>query len=270
MKRGFVDCPDGQIHYVTEGSGPPVVLLHSSPHSWNQYFTVLPMFAEHFQVVAMDTMGYGDSSRPNPPYTELAQYAQAVAWLIEGLGFDRAHVVGHLTGSEIATEVGAGHGDRLDRLVLSEVFNWDTPTRRAVHERIHTSYEFKPDGSHLTKMWERYARRIEMFGMEHMERMFFNLYRVNRGEQPAVYGGMGWDGSAPWNMCRYPLWDRVGLITAPTLLLHSENSDLRRIQPKLAGAIVNSTTGSYKSSNMSGPLEYPEDWSGKIIDFLKS
>ena len=55
MRRGFVDSPDGQIHYVVEGAGPPVVLLHPSPHSWNFYTYTIPVLAEQFQVIAMDT-----------------------------------------------------------------------------------------------------------------------------------------------------------------------------------------------------------------------
>jgi hypothetical protein len=30
MKRGYVDTPEGQVHYRTEGSGEPVLLLHKA------------------------------------------------------------------------------------------------------------------------------------------------------------------------------------------------------------------------------------------------
>ncbi len=140
MRRGFVDTPDGQIHYLEEGSGDPVVLLHPSPHSSNFFYHTIPVLSPHLRVIAMDSMGYGDSDRPSPPYTEMIQYARSVTWLLDGLGIEKAHIVGFLTGAEVATEVGAAFPDRVNKLVLSEVFNWNTDSRRAVHQKLHFAF----------------------------------------------------------------------------------------------------------------------------------
>ncbi|GIW09463.1 MAG: epoxide hydrolase [Dehalococcoidia bacterium] len=268
MRRGFVDTPDGQVHYVTEGSGEPVVLLHPSPHSWNFFWHTIPVLAERFRVIAMDTMGYGDSDRPNPPYTEMIQYARSVTWLLDGLGLERAHLVGHLTGAEIATEVAAAFPERVGRLVLSEVFNWNTESRRAVHERLHWWVPPSADGSHLLALWNRHASRVDQIGLDTLERFFLNLYKVNVGEQPTVYGTMGWDGAAPWVMCRYPFWERVVLIEAPTLVLHGEDGDLVRANPTVVARMKNAIGRLYPKENRIGPLAPRSAWSMLVRDFL--
>lgn len=268
IRRGFVDSPDGQIHYVTSGSGDPVIFLHPSPHSWNFFTRAIPVIAQRFQFIGMDTMGYGDSARPPKPYTEMIEYARSVTWLMDGLGLEKASVVGHLTGSEIATEVGAAFPERVDKLVLSEVFNWDKPSRRAVHENIHRIVEAKPDGSHLLEMWNKYANRGAM-NLETVQLLFLNLYKVNLGPQPVeTYGHMGWDGSAPWVMCHYPFWDRVGLIKAPTLVLHAEAGELLRIQSKMLEKIERSKGKLCPSSNRGGPLDHDSAWSHIVTEYL--
>jgi len=57
VHRRYLDTPDGQIHYVTAGSGRPVLLLHQTPRSWDEYRDVIPILARERRVVALDTIG---------------------------------------------------------------------------------------------------------------------------------------------------------------------------------------------------------------------
>lgn len=270
VHRGFVDSPAGQIHYVTTGAGKPVIFLHPSPFSWNYFADAAPLVANAgLQFIGMDTMGYGDSERPDPPFETIGQFAQAVVALMDGLGLEQAAVAGHQTGSVIAHEVGAGWPERVQALVLSEVFNWNTPARRALHEQRHVVFPPAADGSHLLRIWDRHAAyALEVGGVPLAERFFFNQYRVNRGDQPAAYGPMGWDGAAPWAMCRYELWDRSALIAAPTLILHGTKSDLRRVQERLTQIVRRSRAALYDSKSIGGPLDNLAGWTGAVVDFV--
>ncbi|MFN8532738.1 MAG: alpha/beta fold hydrolase [Dehalococcoidia bacterium] len=268
MRRGFVDTPDGQIHYLEEGSGDPVVLLHPSPHSSNFFYHTIPVLSPHLRVIAMDSMGYGDSDRPSPPYTEMIQYARSVTWLLDGLGIEKAHIVGFLTGAEVATEVGAAFPDRVNKLVLSEVFNWNTDSRRAVHQKLHFAFPPSEDGAFLLSLWNRHSQRIDLIGMDMALRLFLNQFKVNLWDQPEQYGTMGWDGAAPWVMCRYPFWDRVVLIDAPTLVLHNEAGDLVRANPMIAERMKNATAKLGSKENRAGPMEPNSEWAHLVCDFL--
>ena len=75
MKRGYIDIPEGQIHYRTAGSGEPLLLLHRSPSSSEEFGDVIPILARDYWVVAMDTPGYGNSDDP-PRVYEIADYAR--------------------------------------------------------------------------------------------------------------------------------------------------------------------------------------------------
>ena len=60
MKRGFADTSHGQIHYLTEGSGEPLLMLHMTPTSSQEFALVIPILAKKYWGIAMDTLGYGD------------------------------------------------------------------------------------------------------------------------------------------------------------------------------------------------------------------
>ena len=61
VERSFIVTPSGRIHIASTGSGAPVLLLHQTPRSWDEFRDVLPLLGRHYRVIAMDTVGYGDS-----------------------------------------------------------------------------------------------------------------------------------------------------------------------------------------------------------------
>lgn len=89
-----------QLHYVTQGSGELVLLLHGFPEFWYSWRFQIPALARHFKVVAPDLRGYNDSDKPASGY-DLDTLAQDVMGLIRSLGFTKAHIVGHGWGGMI-------------------------------------------------------------------------------------------------------------------------------------------------------------------------
>ena len=94
MKRGYVDTADGQIHYVTEGSGNPLLLLHMSPRSWTLYRRMIPLLSSIRRVIAMDTLGFGNSDPIPSNYREISDYAQNVAHFLDALGIEKTDIWG--------------------------------------------------------------------------------------------------------------------------------------------------------------------------------
>jgi len=64
MKRAFIDTPEGQIHFRTEGRGEPVLLLHKASLSSEEYKEMIPILAKNYRVIAIDVLGCGDSDQP--------------------------------------------------------------------------------------------------------------------------------------------------------------------------------------------------------------
>jgi pimeloyl-ACP methyl ester carboxylesterase/membrane protein DedA with SNARE-associated domain len=81
--------------------GPVVVLLHGSPGRKEDFATVVPELAKHYQVIVPDLPGFGSSERDIPDYSFRA-HARYVLELLDGLGIDDAHVVGFSMGGGVA------------------------------------------------------------------------------------------------------------------------------------------------------------------------
>ncbi|MBV9120581.1 MAG: alpha/beta fold hydrolase, partial [Chloroflexi bacterium] len=153
IRRGFADVEDLQIHYAECGQGQAVLLLHQTPRSWEEFRDVLPLLGKHFRAIAMDTAGFGDSSKPQWSGT-IAAYARIVAGLLGALGIDRAHVVGHHTGGVIAVELAAGYPGLVDKLVLSSAPLIDAEYHRMRAERpAPDNVKHDAHGQHLLDLW---------------------------------------------------------------------------------------------------------------------
>jgi pimeloyl-ACP methyl ester carboxylesterase len=109
-----------RLHWVEQGEGPLVILLHGFPEFWWGWRRQIPALAEAgFRVVAPDLRGYNDSEKPKG----VAAYrtsivVEDVAALARHLGAERAHVVGHDWGGVIAWHVGMRHPEMVDRLAI--------------------------------------------------------------------------------------------------------------------------------------------------------
>ncbi len=267
LRRGFVQCPDGNIEYFEMGAGEPLVMLHATPSSCMAYRDIAPMLAGEFRVIAMSTMGYGQSDRPDPPYTTLREFARAVTWLLDGLGIERTSLYGTHTGSEIAAVTAAEFPERVDKLALEEVFNWGTPSRRAVHERIHRYFEARTDGSHLVDLWNKVGGTRPGMDMRRVTERFINNLIVNEGE--TAYGNMGWEGAGPYAMCHHDMWESTPRIQAPTLVIHGTTSELGRSHEKFLATIPRSRGVRIPSQGNFNAGQAPDIWADELRAFLR-
>jgi haloacetate dehalogenase len=123
---GFSDARaevNGQtIAYSVGGEGPPVLLLHGFPQTRMMWHDVAPRLAEHFTVVAADLRGYGDSSKPDgtEPY-RFAHMAADQRALMQHLGFDRFHLVGHDRGGRTAHRLALEAPDAVQSLTVMDI-----------------------------------------------------------------------------------------------------------------------------------------------------
>jgi len=160
LRHHFTDSPWGQLHYVEDGdpSAPLVLLLHQSPRSWDEYRDVIPLLADRFHVVAMDTLGFGWSAQPEEFATveRFAAAARLVVLAMQQHPGQKAHVVGHHTGGVVGIELAAAHPELVQSLVLSGVPWVDAPRRALTEHRTPIDWvEPSADGSHLLRLWQK-------------------------------------------------------------------------------------------------------------------
>lgn len=123
MEYHFAELGDVRLHYVEEGEGPLVVLLHGFPEFWYGWRFQIPALAEAgFRVVAPDMRGYNLSSKPEGVKAyDLDVLAQDVHDLIRERGAERAFVAGHDWGAAVASWVAMKHPEVVDRLAILNV-----------------------------------------------------------------------------------------------------------------------------------------------------
>ncbi len=117
--------PDGgRLACEVRGAGPPLLLVAGLGGVGSFWDAVVPVFEQRFTVVRHDHRGTGGSSIERIDYS-IDQMAGDVLALMDHLGIDRAHYVGHSTGGAIGQALALDHPGRLDRLVLSAT--WPAP-----------------------------------------------------------------------------------------------------------------------------------------------
>jgi pimeloyl-ACP methyl ester carboxylesterase len=119
VEHRFVEANGIRMHVAESGSpdAPAVLLLHGWPQHWYMWRRVMKDLAGDYRLLAPDLRGFGWTEAPGHGYDGETFAADQVA-LLDGLGLDRAHVVGHDWGGWTAILLGILHADRVDRMVV--------------------------------------------------------------------------------------------------------------------------------------------------------
>src|SRR2546422_10152270 len=82
-----------ELHYLTAGRGPAVILLHGYAETSRMWRPIIPLLAEKFTVIAPDLPGIGESSIPADKI-DMISSARQIHDLVRSLKLDKARVVG--------------------------------------------------------------------------------------------------------------------------------------------------------------------------------
>ena len=95
------------VRYTRTGSGAPLVLLHGIGMSRRAWDPVIPLLARHFDVIAVDLPGFGESRLPGDGRCDAGSLATAVGELLDELGVDEPFLAGNSLGGWVALELAA-------------------------------------------------------------------------------------------------------------------------------------------------------------------
>lgn len=147
---GYADVNGLHMYYELHGQGSPLVLLHGGMLTIDLNFAgLIPTLSAKHQVVGVEMQGHGrtaDIARPITP----AALADDIVALLDHLGIDRAHVLGHSLGAAVALELAVSHPDRVRSVVpISASVRADgmhedlrDPSRYATSTRLPTEQDF--------------------------------------------------------------------------------------------------------------------------------
>jgi len=147
------------VAYLEEGDGEPLVLLHGCPFHGYEWREAIPRLATRFRVIAPDLLGLGDTEVSLADDYRLPRDADMICGLLDALGIDQAHVVGHDHGGATCLLLMEGAPERLRSVVLTNIEAYDAwPSGE---ERIYLKLIVNPVTSPLiwAVLHSRWVRR---------------------------------------------------------------------------------------------------------------
>lgn len=117
--HNFVDTNGIRMHYVEQGDGFPVLLLHGFPELWYSWRHQIPALAKAgFRVIVPDLRGYGESDKPYEVEAYDIQHLVAdLVGLLDALGIDKTVIAGHDWGGIIIWQFALMHPERVERVI---------------------------------------------------------------------------------------------------------------------------------------------------------
>jgi haloalkane dehalogenase len=141
----FLDLGVGRLHYVDEGSGPPIVMVHGQP----------------------DLLGFGLSDKPQDWAYRAPQHAACVARLIEHLGLRDVTLLVHDWGGPIGLSYAIDRPDNVARVVLLNTWMWSLD--REWVARLFSGALGSAAGRWATRRFDLFVRQLMKRALHHLE-----------------------------------------------------------------------------------------------------
>ena len=262
MKSGYLDVPDGRIHYRATGSGDPLLLLPPNASSSEAFSQVMALLAGRCYAVALDFPGYGGSPPPAEPYRDIVDYALSAFHVLDALGIQRASVIGDHTGATVAVEMAASSPGRVDRLVLFGCPYWKDEAARLKAQQgpLFRPTEVQGDGSHIANVWAHYERQLQGAPPEDIQRAVVDalLSQLSpcRGQE------------AHYALLRYDTPARLPMVQSPTLVLTAPGDGFFRWAGEVEERLPRAKVQVIPDTNGHASRLRPREFADAVVEFL--
>lgn len=248
--------------------GPVVLLLHGFPQTSWCWRGVWPSLVEAgYRVVAPDQRGYSPGARPDgiEPYTMAHLVADAVG-VLDAVGAERAHVVGHDWGAAVTWQVAARHPDRVRTMTALSV-----PHPLAFADALRTDPDQRQRSQYMKDWHDPEVETALLDGG--LEQVFGGIPTVDGAHYLAVLREPGVLTRALNYYRAASKADLQGLgpITAPTL--HVWSDDDAALGPVATQATATHVEGPYRLVVLHGvshwiPEQVPDEVAGLLLEHL--
>lgn len=121
-KHNFISTNGLRLHYVSQGSGKLMLMLHGFPEFWYSWRYQIEEFSSDYHTVAVDLRGYNDSDKPQgiEAYC-MSELIADVKGLIQGLGYEDCILVAHDWGGAIAWNFADAYPEMVEKLIILNI-----------------------------------------------------------------------------------------------------------------------------------------------------
>ena len=152
---------DIQLHYIEQGQGQPLILLHGNGESCDYFEHQIPYFSKDYRVIAIDTRGHGKSPRGEKPFT-IKQFAEDLHDFMDEKGIGKAILLGFSDGGNIALEFALKYPEQVERLVLNGANLFPSGVKPLYQWPIEVGYRI---AKLFSKKSEQAKQNAEMLGL---------------------------------------------------------------------------------------------------------
>jgi len=253
-----IQVRDTSLYYETAGSGLPVLLLHGLGSSTRDWQLQVPVFAQKYQVVMVDSRGHGRSAKPHGRYS-VPQFTADIIAFMEALHIIPAHVLGLSMGGMIAFQMAVDRPELLRSMVI-----------------VNSYPELVPHSLSDYITWYRRHAIVQLMGMKRMgeylggvlfpephqgelrqtiaQRWLENDKRAYLASTRALFG---------WSMAA-----RLGDIRCPTLIIAADQ-DYTPVAQKVeyTAKIPGAKLVVIPNSRHATPIDQPELFNRTVLEF---
>lgn len=157
-RRAFVRTRFGAVHYWSAGRGQPLLLLHQSAQSSDEFLGMLAHLRDSHTVIALDLPGHGASDSTDHELG-VNEYCEAVISVLDAADVEQAHLLGHHGGCMLAVNIANEYPGRVGKLILSGGGIPDPAVAdRLLNQPMTRDLPVDPGGDFLMKTWAVYQR----------------------------------------------------------------------------------------------------------------
>jgi 2-hydroxymuconate-semialdehyde hydrolase len=184
----YIDAGGYRTHYHETGSGEVLLFIHGSGPgvtAWANWRLAIPVFAEHYRVLAPDVLGFGYSDRPAGITYGKDVWVEHLIAFLDAKGVRKCHIVGNSMGGGLAIALAVKRPDLVDRMVLmgssgvsfpitpglEAVWGYE-PGREAMRTLIAEYFAYDPSIATDGLVELRYAASMQPGFQESYGRMF--------------------------------------------------------------------------------------------------
>ena len=256
------------VRYKVEGSGPPVLLIHSHFYSMRMWQPWVDALADDFTLIRYDLTSHGlTGPDPTEDYSRARGIALALG-LLDHLQIGRAHVVGSSTGGALAWYLAARHPERVERLVLINAPGMPRVTNKYMERPLPDWFGYLlyllPEAT-FRPFLEAPVVDKSLITDELVEE-FHLMYRREGNRMAEFHRLRAWE--------RGDIRPDLARITAPTLVMWGQENPQLPVEhvQQYAAALINAAlveTRIYPGTGHVIPLERPTESAVDARDFLQ-
>jgi pimeloyl-ACP methyl ester carboxylesterase len=256
-----VKVNDFTMHYLDQGKGEALVLLHGLGGNCHEWDLQMKAFTSHYRVIAPDLRGHGLSEMPTTPTYTPFDHASDVIALLDSLGVDKAWVLGLSAGGFATLALAVLHPERLKGIILASTAPYVDEDTHNVGERWVEILQNEGLHAYLARLVKDLFT-LDFF-LKHPEEVqdFINSqkHRNLAGIAPSAKANNSFD-----------VRGELSRIKLPALIIHGLNDRVvnpahaRRMRQALAGSEVKLLTGAGHIVN----VERAREFNTAVLDFL--